>query len=227
MKPPPILLHASDSQVPLTPLVVVHGTGGDAAQTLESLRPHAEREMSVPLVLVAPAFETPYQFLLPDADQQLIDRLDGLAGELGRPVRRRAMLYGMSGGAQFAHRFAQKYPNRVSACAALAAGAWTSPAGELFGMMSDEGWFERPGWSDPRLPQAGRTPARAGWDGVRWLIGCGTRDNASRVASARRFHDLLTAGGAPAEWVDWDGGHEGVPADVLIRIVRFFDNASA
>ena len=227
MQPPPTLLHAADPRVPLTPLVVVHGTGGDAAETLAALRPHAERETAAPLVLLAPAFETPYQFLLPDADELLIARLDVLAAEVGRPVRRRALLYGMSGGAQFAHRFAQRHPDRVSACAALAAGAWTSPGGELFGMMSDEGWFERAEWSDPRVAAAGRMPANQGWDRVRWLIGCGTRDNASRVSSARRFHDVLVTGGAAATWVDWDGGHDGVPGDILDTVVRFFNSATA
>ena len=225
MQPPPVVLHADSTDRPLTPLVVVHGTGGNAAEILNSVLPHAERELLVPVVLVAPAFETPYQFLLPDADEQLISRLDGLAEEVGRPINSQVLIYGMSGGGQFAHRFAEQHPGRVLACAALAAGAWTSPAGKLFGMMSDERWFERPEWSDPRLPIAGQVPAREGWDRVRWLIGCGRRDNASRVASARRFHDLLVAGGASAAWVDWDGGHEAVPAEALDRVMRCFADA--
>ena len=198
---------------PLT-LVAVHGTGGSGRAERDGWARHWAASAARPARLRCPDFGTPYQFLLPHADADLLRALGGLADT---PLH----LIGFSGGGQFAHRFAQRHPGRVAACCALSAGAWTHPDGTLAGMMVEDGWFGRPGWDDPAVGAAGREPAAGDVRGVRWLIGCGRRDLASRYDSARGYHAALTAAGCRAGWVEWDGGHEGVPDDVAARVIAF------
>jgi hypothetical protein len=58
-------------------------------------------------------------------------------------------------------------------------------------MMVEENWFERPEWSGPEVLAGRDRAAAAGWERVRWLVGCGAQDHAARQSSARVFHARL------------------------------------
>jgi hypothetical protein len=61
--------------------------------------------------------------------------------------------------------------------------------------------------------------ASPGWEQVRWLTGCGTKD-VVRYQSAVRFYESLSNGSA--EFIDWPLEHE-VDASVLERVALFFN----
>lgn len=120
-----------DPAMPL--LTVVHGIARNPADWLKLFRPSAQRWRAP---LVAPLFDGErygdFQRLGRHgrgarADHALIRMTDELAVQHGAP--RRMALFGFSGGAQFAHRFAMAHPARVSALALGAAGwySWPDP----------------------------------------------------------------------------------------------------
>lgn len=113
-------------------LVAVHGISRNARGHALSLASLAE-SLGVPLV--APLFDGPngegYQRVWSlrvglRADRQL-DRIVGDAGALLGASFRELLLWGYSGGAQFAHRYAMAYPNRIAALALGAPGWYTMP----------------------------------------------------------------------------------------------------
>jgi pimeloyl-ACP methyl ester carboxylesterase len=186
---------------------------------LNAVLPAARRLVRFPALIICPSFEFMYQFLGGRQDEGLIGAMCELSRSRG--LSPAWFLYGFSGGAQFCHRFAFAHPDRVGACAALAAGSWTGPDGDLFGMQVDEDWFARmPEWQDPAVDEAGRRAAAPGFECFPWLIGCGTRDR-QRHASARRFCRALRARGASAEFFGWDAGHE-TDESVDARVFGFF-----
>lgn len=120
--------HASTSPV----LVMVHGISRNAAE-------HAFRAATAPQwtghTIIAPLFDAVtfghYQSLRAGqgqhpADQGLIGLLDHLSVS-GVIADDRIELFGFSGGAQFAHRFAMKYPERIRFLSLAAAGWYTMP----------------------------------------------------------------------------------------------------
>lgn len=113
----------------VAPLVVVHGVQRDARGTFELFLDHAARSGRV---LIAPLFDEPgwkgYQRVLGvhRADLGLLGILDALRDE-GVLQTRRVELFGYSGGAQFAHRFALLYPQRVARATICAAGWYLFP----------------------------------------------------------------------------------------------------
>lgn len=113
-------------------LVSVHGVSRNAGEHLELLRPLAEEHG---VVILAPLFAEDrfrdYQRLGrkgrgPRADLALIRLLNELEGLLGQDTSRVDM-FGFSGGAQFAHRFAMAHPQRVRRLTLGAAGWYTMP----------------------------------------------------------------------------------------------------
>ena len=80
MDPDPILTFPATPQA--TPVVFVHGTGGSGAAMREYVEAHLGEGDLSDCALLFPSFQTPYQFLLPDADQALISLLHR-AAELG------------------------------------------------------------------------------------------------------------------------------------------------
>ncbi len=75
-------------------------------------------------IVIGPTFPSEgYQMLQQNADKQLI----GLAESLARKFKLhpKIFLVGFSGGSQFVHRFAMKYPDMVIGCAAHSGGTWT------------------------------------------------------------------------------------------------------
>ena len=115
-----------------TPLMVlVHGISRRAVEQVMGFLDEAER---LDVALLAPVFEKEaygqYQQVIDRngtrADLALIDMMEFLESEFGlgtQPVH----LFGFSGGAQFAHRFAMIYPQRVRSMSIAAAGWYTMP----------------------------------------------------------------------------------------------------
>ena len=180
------------------------------------------REMFAPdeAFWLFPTFEIPYHFLLPDADKQLIELVEAAqnCGDCAGPL----VIIGHSGGAQFAHRFALRYPQRVGAAIVLAAGCWTNPDGESYGMMVEENWFERAPWNAPAIQAALTRRARGDWSHIDWIVGCSDADLAPRQTSARRFHaDVESAN----PYFEWRGEHvmpQGDDARRLMEMVQEF-----
>ena len=115
------------------PLFVgVHGISRNAEELARRFAPYCDRRGAV---MVAPYFSqghsTDYQRLGrsgrgPRADLALNAILDEAALLTGAAVAR-VHLFGFSGGAPFAHRYAMAYPPRVAAAAVAAAGWYTFP----------------------------------------------------------------------------------------------------
>jgi len=112
------------------PLVTVHGISRGAEEHIAAFAPWAERSGRV---LVAPLFSESqckrYQRVTQDrcqADRALFATLREVAEATGVEVDR-VDLFGFSGGAQFAHRFALLHPDRVARLAVSSAGWYTQP----------------------------------------------------------------------------------------------------
>jgi len=75
------------------------------------------------VIVVGPSFPDGYQFLMHDTDKQL----QGIFADLQKEFHLypKLFIYGFSGGSQFAHRFAMKYPEQVIGCSAHSGGTWT------------------------------------------------------------------------------------------------------
>lgn len=207
------------------PVVGVHGTGGAGRDVQRLLARPIEASFRRSAVLLCPDFQTPYQYLLPDADRHLIQQIAEIEDD--RLQKDRLLLYGFSGGAQFCHRFAMRHPHRVGACVALASGCWTDPDGSAHGMQVDENWFADPPWDDPGIAEAIHRPVDnlEVLRSIRWLIGCGTRDHTARRRSAARFYRALLGLGAEVTWIEWDGSHEDPPPPVLGQVIDFFNQS--
>lgn len=111
------------------PLVAVHGIRrGSRSQAFH----FAEEAARSGRVVIAPHFSMKrfvgYQrAIMPErADLALLELLNRIAGE-GTCDTSRVALFGYSGGAQFAHRFALFYPHRIASLSTLAAGWYTFP----------------------------------------------------------------------------------------------------
>lgn len=115
-------------------LVLIHGISRRAAQLVFRFRDQADKHG---LVLVAPLFQKviygQYQQVIdkagPRSDLALIDILEEVEREW-HPAASPAHVFGYSGGAQFAHRFALLHPHRVASLSLAAAGWYTMPDGQ-------------------------------------------------------------------------------------------------
>jgi pimeloyl-ACP methyl ester carboxylesterase len=112
-------------------LVLVHGITRRAAEQIFRFRDEADRTGAV---LVAPHFPKviygQYQQVVdkrgPRADLALIEIIAAVAEEIGGRAGK-VHLFGFSGGAQFAHRFALIHPERVASISLASAGWYTMP----------------------------------------------------------------------------------------------------
>lgn len=116
----------TDPQRP--PLVCVHGIGRDAQGHLAAFTAWARRTGTE---LLAPLFDRRryrgYQRL--KSSNRTLHPVAALDAILDEAVgARRCLLYGFSGGAQFAHRYALVRPERVAGMALAAAGWYTFPS---------------------------------------------------------------------------------------------------
>ena len=115
-----------------TVLVAVHGVSRNAREQIDAFREMADEKG---VTLVAPVFSrevfTDYQRLGrrgrgPRADLALIRVLNDVGSRLGCDTSK-VDIFGFSGGAQFAHRFAFAHPQRVRQLVLGAAGWYTMP----------------------------------------------------------------------------------------------------
>lgn len=128
----------------LPPLVAVHGISRKAKEQAELFSNLAEQTGRT---IVAPRFGhkhwTNYQRITNSdrADLALIALLRWL-DERGIASTRQFDLFGYSGGAQFAHRFAMLYPHKISKLSVAAAGWYCMPndsAAHPYGLASETG----------------------------------------------------------------------------------------
>ncbi|MFN3260694.1 MAG: hypothetical protein ACE37J_09035 [Pikeienuella sp.] len=118
----------AEAEAGAPPLIALHGIARDAeAQACA----HAPGAAAAGRAVIAPLFDEArwggYQRVKPNrADRALLSLLDELEDE-GLLETRRFDLSGFSGGAQFAHRFAMLYPERVRRLTLAAPGFWTFP----------------------------------------------------------------------------------------------------
>lgn len=124
--------YVPDGAGPESPvLVLVHGITRRAAEQIFRFRDEADRTGTI---LVAPHFPKriygQYQQVVDKkgsrADLAAIDIIADVAREIGRSVGK-VHLFGFSGGAQFAHRFALLHPGRVASLSLASAGWYTMP----------------------------------------------------------------------------------------------------
>lgn len=126
----------------LAPLVVLHGISRNARELVDLFKPEAERSgrtVVVPHFTVKdwPAFQRPSRTARPD--QALLAMLGHLAvldPVFSGPVD----LFGHSGGAQLAHRFAMLYPQKVGTLNLAAAGWYCLPDASMaypYGLGTD------------------------------------------------------------------------------------------
>lgn len=116
-------------------LIVVHGISRRAIEQIGSFAGHARQ---IGLTLIAPLFERAeygqYQQVIDSrgnrADLALFEMVDAIASQTGCDGQR-FHLFGFSGGAQFAHRFAMLHPQRVRSLSIAAAGWYTMPNADL------------------------------------------------------------------------------------------------
>lgn len=115
----------------LAPLVAVHGVGRGARN---QARQFMQRAREQGRLVIAPLFDAErwagYQRIAAHgqrADLALLTLLDSVTFQTGVSTRRVAM-FGYSGGAQFAHRFAMLHPHRVERLCVCAAGWYTWPS---------------------------------------------------------------------------------------------------
>jgi pimeloyl-ACP methyl ester carboxylesterase len=116
---------------PLRTLIVLHGIGSRGDIFSQNLVEEADRNS---WLLIAPTvpyrdYMDPTNLLKEDVrfSALLTDMLDNLPKKLGMKLRRHALVYGFSRGAQLGHRFALFYPERVESIVAISAGTYTLP----------------------------------------------------------------------------------------------------
>jgi pimeloyl-ACP methyl ester carboxylesterase len=111
------------------PLVAVHGVRRDARGQATGFAPAAA---TAGRLVIAPCFAEHlypgYQRVVTGrrADLALLELLERV-GQAGLADTRHVELFGYSGGAQFAHRFAMLYPHRIRRLTLAAAGWYTFP----------------------------------------------------------------------------------------------------
>jgi pimeloyl-ACP methyl ester carboxylesterase len=183
------------------PLVFVHGGGGNARTNPKAIAMRrVADEMNLSVILIIPEFIT--------IDKQVsrfpsIGEGAFLEAVLGNArtefnLHEKILLTGYSMGGQFSHRFALTHPSMVKACAAFAAGTWSTADGRLLieglGEVKDPKAFlsdrnnasKVPGRLhdifDARTAQvAGLSPSEGAQE-VPFLIMCGTLDPRYEIA---------------------------------------------
>lgn len=114
---------------PVPPLVLVHGRSRDVDSLFSAFLPWADR---FGVDMLAPKFTVRrhhgYQRLgTSDRSRSAADVLDDILEDAGVGRARRIWLFGFSGGAQFAHRYAMVRRRRLAALSIAAAGWYTFP----------------------------------------------------------------------------------------------------
>lgn len=189
-----------------TPLLAIHGINRGADEIAEAFAARAAAEGRT---VIAPLFTEDdwqgYQRLVAPrrADLALMALLDDLrlSGVVGGG---RVDLFGYSGGAQCAHRFAMLHPQRVRRLSACAAGWWTFPDAAAFPYGhggAAGGWGARMAAALPEFLRLDITVSVGADDdrpdpNMRSMPALDAQQGASRLERARRWTAALTAAAA-------------------------------
>jgi len=127
-------------------VVGVHGNKGNG-KGASGLAPWAAEMDNV--IVIGPTFPSTgpyYQGLQGETDKQLLDLHKALQKEF--KLHNKMFLYGFSGGAQYTHRFVNKYPKHVIGISAHSGGSWdASPASAAKAVL----WTVSCGLEDTKL----------------------------------------------------------------------------
>jgi len=188
------------------PLVAIHGISRGAEEIAEAFAAQAAAQGRT---VIAPLFDeeawSGYQRLVSPkrADLALMALLDDLTLS-GVAEAGRVDLFGYSGGAQCAHRFAMLHPQRVRRLSACAAGWWTFPDAAAFpygvGGAAD-GWGARVAAALPEFLRLDITVSVGGDDArpdpaMRSAPAVDAQQGRSRLERARRWVEALRAAAA-------------------------------
>jgi predicted esterase len=130
------------------------------------------------VIVLGPTYDSDgYQYLQKGSDQQTLDLIAKLRKDY--KLHEKIFIAGFSGGSQYAHRFAMKYPELVAGCAAHSGGTWAT------------GHYAERAKPNPK--------AR----GVLFVISCGEKDTQKSFAQApfgrlewaKRYEKMLEEGG--------------------------------
>lgn len=170
-----------DPEKTYTLVVGVHGYRGKG----KGAAGHAGWVNKHDVIVLGPTYDSNgYQYLSKGSGQQTVD----LVKQLSKDYRlsKKIFIAGFSGGSQYAHRFAMKYPELVSGCAAHSGGTWAT------------GDYPRGEGLNPK--------AR----GVLFVISCGEKDTKKsfgeapfgRLEWAKKYEAMLDKGGFiyDAQW---------------------------
>ncbi|GGC04660.1 hydrolase [Marinobacterium zhoushanense] len=133
-------------------LVAVHGISRNYRSQAAAFRSMAER---LGICLIAPLFDSDrfpnYQRLAAKPGQRRADLAFSMLLLTWQTARRlselKIHLFGYSGGAQFAHRYAYLYPERIATLSACSAGWYTLPSSDIaypYGLKSWPQWLGTP-----------------------------------------------------------------------------------
>lgn len=138
------------------------------------------------VIVLGPTYDSDgYQYLKKGSDQQTLDLVKMLRKDF--KLHEKIFVAGFSGGSQYVHRFAMKYPDLVAGCAAHSGGTWAT--------------------GDYALKAKPNPDAR----GVLFVISCGEKDTKKsfgeapfgRLEWAKKYEVLLKEGGFvyDAKWI--------------------------
>ncbi len=227
-------------------VVVLHGIGGEGKGFAAPLIAEADRNG---WILVAPTIQyrdwhNPTEVAAEDVENssRLVATLDTLSVQTGLRIQPKVHLYGFSRGAQFAHRFAIFFPERVNRVVAISAGTYTLPykTADVDGDGQPDELVLPYGVRD-MTTRLGRSLDRAQLKQVQFWIGVGGSDNSAndvprawdpyvgrtRVERAREFDSVLQKQGVHCSLHVFPGvGHEVTP-QMVSEAVAFLANHAA
>ena len=190
------------------PLVLVHGLSGTAQKMIDRTMEYIDRHLKINTLLIFPTYKPPYQFVTQGLDRELLAEIATFTRNRTDYIQK-LCLYGFSAGAQFAHRFTGMHPGKVLCCAALSAGSWTTPDGRCSDHPSRPSTIEQKPYNTPEVHANATRKARKGIAKVRWITGCGRRDE--RYERTRAYYASLKSVVPDARFISFNAGHRATP----------------
>jgi len=214
-------LEIKDPDKPITPMLFVHGLGGSAKKAFNGYLEMWKEKIPWNHVAFFPGYRPPYQLAPKHLMRELLAHITSTQRYL-ISCSDTILVFGFSAGGQFAHRFAQQYPQLVAACAAYSSGSWTLPEGKSIGVLIDEGFFDKPLYKTVEARDGLSRKATDGYKEVKWLIGCGRKDR--RFDYAKRYHQELSVRGVSAAFHSYDAEHE-MNTEAASAVIEFFSRS--